>query len=256
MTEEQVKILIRDEIRFLRWYAFLATASILLLLFAAFRQSDEKSQFKEIDVQRINIVESNGMPRIILASSSKAPDLLIKGKSEPRATGKNPPGIIFFNDEGSECGALSTSSTAGENGSYTASSRLVFDQIQSDETIALQYYDESGKRYAGLTIMDRPEIPITPEITAKIHSMWKLPQGPEKNKVMQELGSLGVFESERVFVGKTQRKSATVNLSDRGGNVRIRLWVDSLGTPRLDFLDKMGNITCSLPDSLHAGATR
>jgi hypothetical protein len=252
MTEKEVLAVIRREVRVLRWYAFMATAAIALLIFAAFKQNAEKHQFDEIDVQRINIVEKDGKPRIILANRSMAPDLIIKGKTEQRATGKNSPGIIFFNDEGTECGALSTASTSGENGSYTASSRLVFDQFQSDETVALQYIDENGKRYAGLTVMDRPEIQITPEITAKVRSMWKLPEGPAKNQALRKLDSLGVFESERVFIGKTQRKSATVNLSDRNGNLRIRLWVDSLGTPRLDFLDRSGNVTCRLPDSLRA----
>jgi len=253
MNEQQVISIIRRELRFLRWYAFIVTASIVFLMFSAFTQNTEKHEFDEIEVHRLNIVEKDGTPRIILASRSMAPDLIIKGKSEQRSTGKNSPGIIFYNDEGSECGALTTASSAGEDGSYTASSRLVFDQFQSDETIALQYLDENGKRYAGLTVMDRPEIPLTPEITAKVRAMWKLPQGPAKNKALEELDSLGVFESERVFVGKTQRKSATVNLSDRKGNLRLRLWVDSLGTPRLDFFDKTGKVTCSLPDSLHEG---
>jgi len=256
MTEEKVLAVIRRELRFLRWYAFIATAAIALLLFSAFEQNVDKHQFDEIDVQRINIVEKDGSPRIILASRSMAPDLIIKGKAEQRGTGKNSPGIIFYNDEGSECGALSTASSSGENGSYTSSSRLVFDQFQSDETIALQYIDENGKRYAGLTVMDRPETQITPEITTKVRAMWNLPQGAAKNKALNELDSLGVFESERVFIGKTQRKSATVSLSDRKGNLRVHLWVDSLGTPRLDFLDKLGNITCSLPDSLHAASLR
>ena len=248
MNEQQTLSKIQRELRVLKMYALVTTALIAIVWFAGFTQK-EKQQFEEIDVQRINIVEKDGKPRLILANKALAPDLIIKGKAQQRATGRNSPGIIFFNDDGTESGALMSVSTRGENGNYTATSRLVFDQFESDEMMALQYIDESGKRYAGLTVLDRPEIQITPEITAKVHAMWKLPQGPEKNKALNELDSLGVFESERVFIGKTQRKSATVNLSDRKGNTRIRLWVDSLGTPRLDFLDQKGQLTYRLPDS-------
>ena len=40
-----------------------------------------------------------------------------------------------------------------------------------------------------------------------------------------------------------------VNLSDRDGKPRIRLMVDSLGTPSLEFLDATGRVTSRLPDA-------
>ncbi|MBI5020946.1 MAG: hypothetical protein HZB59_05875 [Ignavibacteriales bacterium] len=230
-----------------------ATAFMIVMWFAGFTQKTNQ-KFDEIDVQRINIVEKDGKPRLILSNRELAPDLIIKGKTQQRATGRNSPGIIFFNDDGTESGALMSASSRGESGSYTATSRLVFDQFESDELMALQYIDESGKRYAGLFLWDRPETPMTPEIQQQIRAIWKMPEGSEKNKALNRLDSLGVYESERVFIGKTQRKSATVNLSDLKGNTRIRLWVDSLGTPRLDFLDQNGGITYRLPDSARASS--
>jgi hypothetical protein len=43
-------------------------------------------------------------------------------------------------------------------------------------------------------------------------------------------------------------KAALVNLSDRNGKTRIRMMVDSLGAPSLEFLDETGKVTSRLPE--------
>jgi len=51
-----------------------------------------------------------------------------------------------------------------------------------------------------------------------------------------------------VYVGRDASKAAVLNLSDRNGKPRLRLTVDSLGTPSLEFLDATGNVTSRLPE--------
>jgi len=46
-----------------------------------------------------------------------------------------------------------------------------------------------------------------------------------------------------MFVGRDQQKNAVLNLSDPNGKPRLRLVVDSLGAPRIDFLDATGKVT-------------
>jgi len=46
---------------------------------------------------------------------------------------------------------------------------LTFDQYEQDQTIALQYVDDSGKRRAGLMIKDYPTIISAMELDEK----WK-----------------------------------------------------------------------------------
>ena len=58
----------------------------------------------------------------------------------------------------------------------------------------------------------------------------------------------------RLFLGKHRNKSVALNIRDRKGNLRLHLGVDSLGTPKLDFLNEKGEITYSLPDSAHIAA--
>jgi hypothetical protein len=55
--------------------------------------------------------------------------------------------------------------------------------------------------------------------------------------------------AQRLYAGRDDARNAIVSLSDRQGNVRMRMRVDSLGRASLDFLDGAGRITFSLPDS-------
>jgi hypothetical protein len=55
--------------------------------------------------------------------------------------------------------------------------------------------------------------------------------------------------AQRVYVGRDVSKAALVNLSDRNGKTRLRLMVDSLGTPSLEFLDASGAVTSRLPSA-------
>ena len=55
--------------------------------------------------------------------------------------------------------------------------------------------------------------------------------------------------AERVYVGRNVSRAAVVNLSDPSGRPRLRLMVDSLGTPSLEFLDEGGKVTARLPEA-------
>ena len=78
--------------------------SVFVLLVSGF-VGRNRTNFDEITVQRINIVEPGGTLRTIISSKAAAPGVYVKGKEEPR---EDPPtaGMIFLNDEGSEIGGL------------------------------------------------------------------------------------------------------------------------------------------------------
>jgi hypothetical protein len=58
--------------------------------------------------------------------------------------------------------------------------------------------------------------------------------------------SEGKWEINRVFVGQEQG-AAGMRIHDRAGRMRIRIVVDSLDVPRLEFLDVQGNVLQTLP---------
>jgi hypothetical protein len=50
-----------------------------------------------------------------------------------------------------------------------------------------------------------------------------------------------------VFIGRDPAKAAVLNLFDPQGRPRLRMIVDSLGTPSMQFLDESGKVTARYP---------
>ena len=235
------------ELRILRIYALIATILLAVFSVSAFQQGGQKTKFSEIDVERINIVEPDGHYRMVLSNRPRSVGPIAYGKPFGYAGGTRP-GIIFFNDEGTENGGL-TFYGKTENGKFSSGVHMSFDQYNQDQVVVLNYHDDNGTRRTGLTFADRANIPIM-DLVAQLDSVNKLPDGPAKSAARQRVLAPrdGVpMYAERVYMGRNSAKAALLNLSDRDGKTRIRLQVDSLGAPTMEFLDAEGKVIAKLP---------
>ncbi len=203
--------------------------------------SDTKRTFKEIDVERINVVESDGKLRMVLSNQKRQHPGTIDGRTFSR---ERPAGMLFFNEKGDEVGGLIFS---GDNGKGQYNS-LTFDKFRSDQTVALQHLEnEKGEFFAGLTINDQ-NMPLI-EAMDKIDAIKKIADEAERNKAMQEFSAKGQVTVRRVAIGKGRDKSAFLELRDEKGNPRIKISVEAGGNPRMDFLDEKGNVLQSIPNA-------
>ncbi len=230
------------EVRFLKIYAAGITLLFAVLAFSAFQQANQKMKFTEIDVERINIIEKDGKLKMVISNSERQHPGIIDGKMLSR---KRPPGMLFFNEKGDECGGLSFDGNQ-QDGKGNASALLAFDRFRQDQTVAIQYGENNGQYYAGLRVWDRPETSLGPVIE-KLTEIEKMKEGAEKTAAMQKLRELAGGAAERVMVGRDREQAAVVRLSDAKGKPRLRLSVDAAGTPKLEFLDDNGKVTYSLP---------
>ena len=241
---------IRRELRLLKIYATVITALLGTVSLAAFRQASQKQRFTEIDVERINVVEPDGKLRMVISNRPRSIGPIYKGKPFGYAGGSRP-GIIFFNDEGTENGGLTFEGKRQADGTFRAQSGFSFDQFNQDQVLYFQYNDNNGRRNMGLTIADRADVDIY-DLVAERDSITKaIPEGPARTAALQKWAQPrnGVpLAAPRVYVGRDASKAAVLNLSDRTGKPRLRLTVDSLGTPSLEFLDAAGNVTSRLPE--------
>src|SRR5215475_266480 len=105
---------------FLKSYAVLMTLLVGVQSLAAFRQSAQKARFTELDVERINIVEPDGKLRMVISNRPRSIGPVYQGKPFGYAGGTRP-GIIFFNDEGTENGGLTFTGRRREDGTYSSS---------------------------------------------------------------------------------------------------------------------------------------
>ena len=240
---------IRRELRLLKGYAIVVTALLGTLSLAAFRQASQKQKFTEIDVERINVVEKDGKLRMVISNRERSIGPIYKGKPFGYAGGTRP-GIIFFNDEGTENGGLTFSGARQPDGTYRASSGFSFDQFNQDQVLYMQYNDNNGRRNMGLTIADRLDADIYDLVMERDSIVKAHPAGAARDAALTKWAQPrnGVpMVAQRVYVGRDVSKAAVINLSDRDGKARIRLMVDSLGTPSLEFLDAAGTVTSRLP---------
>ena len=240
---------LRSELRLLKGYAALSTLLLALLTTAAFRQAAQKTRFTEIDVERINVVEPDGKLRMVISNRPRSIGPIYKEKPFGYPGGGRP-GIIFFNDEGTENGGLTFTGRRREDGTYSSSVGMSFDQFNQDETLTLRYTDENGRKAAGITVADRDEQRDIYDVIMQRDSINKLTDTTARAAALQRLFGPrnGVpLAATRVYLGRDRSKSALLNLYDPSGRPRLRLRVDSLGKASLEFLDESGAVTSRLP---------
>lgn len=237
---------IHREVRLLKLYILASSLLFGFLLLEGFAQAQQRQRFDEIDVGRINIVETSGKIRMTISNRDRAPDPLVSGQTVKRQGG-NPPGIIFFNDDGDERGGLVYS-----NGNAS----LTFDKYRQPELLRLAYSEDGQGSEGGLVVLDRPNQPPTVEemaqMAAQESTRRSLPAAERQavlNKLMDEAAAKGetLGGSLRVFAGKMRDRSAVVVLGDAVGRPRLRLSVAPQGDASIEFLDRSGKVIQRLP---------
>ena len=222
----------------------LAAAALGSLMPSALVQAEENAKvtrFDEISVHRLNIVEPNGRPRLILANSQRYPGLWFEGR-EYRHHSRTGGGMWFVNDDGDEVGGLTYRSNAANR---SASAGITFDQYKQDQTVSLLYSEANGQRQAGMRVWDRPDASIGPLMEMSDRAA-RAASPEERQRIRNEMQAWaranGGGGEERFFAGKVQQ-DAIVRLADPQGRTRLQMRVGVDGQPSIEFLDKNGKVT-------------
>ena len=243
------------DVRYLKRYAIVSTLAFGILALAAFRQqapqNPEKVKFTEIDVERINVVEPNGMYRMVLSNRPRSIGPIYKGKPFGYPGGGRP-GIIIFNDEGTENGGFTFTGSKDANGRVRASTHMSFDQFNQDQILVLSYSEDPRGRATGISVLDRTDVDILDLVNER--DSIQQAHAADTAALRRELTAWATrprngqpMAAQRMFVGRDRSKSALMSLSDPQGKVRLRLAVDSLGAARIEFLDTDGKVTRAIP---------
>ena len=250
MTDSLEKI--KKQIRFLIVYAMVSSILLFIALFLILKMDRKTGNLivEELTAKRINIVEPNGNPRLVLSNTEKSPENLNHGKPFG-IPGGNRAGLIFYDDEATECGGLVFSGRKDSSGKYFASGHFSFDQYNQNQDLYLQYLDDNGEKKTGLYVDDWHNSPAFPEFRRTYKEIEKLPKSPGKDAKLKQLlepANGNPAFAHRVFIGKDAAKSALINLADKNGKTRIELIVDSAGQAKINFLDSVGKVVYSLPN--------
>ena len=223
-----------------------------------FASTGTVSTSKVLTVERLNIVEADGKPAIVLANSQRPiaatqnGKLLLKGQEKER---RGAPSITFFDGKGDEVGGMAFDNQK-TSGGYEAVRSLSFDGYGQDQTVVLSHYQNPEGSESGLSISNRPtksmletqaQLGLEPGSTRKqleqaIGATLKGLSPQEQETRLQEL-----FGTPRAFFGSNMDGKASLELKDGKGRLRLVLEAPKEGDPVLRFLDEDGKTVLQLP---------
>jgi hypothetical protein len=248
---------VQKELRLLKIYALFSTVLFVALFCLAAKGAGRKAKFDEISAERIDIVEPDGKVRLTLANHERMPGGRMAGvdltaRYGNRVMSNNGPaaaGLIFFNDDGDECGGLIYGSKM-VGGKPEQVIYLSFDHYRQNEAINILQSEGDGKGRSGLQVVDTGS-PYTADAVQQMNALFLMKYGPEKDAAMKKFGSehaANLKYKPRLFVGHlVENDASAVVLMDTESRPRIRMEVDASNAPFLQFLDEHGKVTYSLP---------
>jgi hypothetical protein len=238
-----MKTKLEKEVRILKLYAIGSTIVFTALIMVGFNTIHNNQKFEEIDVERINIVESNGDLKMVISNKERQHPGIVNGKVIERDYPR-PPGIIFFNQMGDEMGGL----VYGENGPDGHFGSFTWDKVRGDQTMGYRHLEGADGSYeSGIQMWQQPNIPSEVSL-AKRDSVMKIEDNVLRKAAIKELKAKNLITTRRLFLGKNRGNAAVLEMLDLQGNTRIALMVEPDGTPKLIFFDEEGEITYSLPE--------
>jgi len=229
---------IRRQLRLAR--ASLAAALLLAAFVAvsAFRQSARPQNLGEITVERINVVDADGTLRLVISNKDRMHPGVIAGRTLQRP--RPYAGILFFNNQGDEAGGV-TLAGRDANGQRGAEAGLMFDQLGQDQTIGFDYTEENGQRTAAFKVWDRPDTSLG-EVVDQLNAANAIANPADREAAVARVRAAAPKAAQRVFVGKTRDRVASVTLADAQGRARLALKVDADGAASIEFLDAGGKV--------------
>lgn len=218
----------KKEIGFLKVYSGLLTVVLLGTIIYVLSQSKKEESFKEITVERINVVESNGNLKLVISNSERQHNGVVNGKALPER--ERQAGLIFFNSVGDECGGLVYDGNEKEAGMV-----LSVDKFRDDQVMQLQYIEdtENDVRKYGIQFWDYPKEDGFDERNEAFEKLQKIEDHDEKTIAYQKMKQNGLLPEDRMFVGKKMNKDVGLFINDTNGKPRIRIYIDADNNPKI-----------------------
>lgn len=209
----------------------------------------ENQTFKELTVEKLNIVDKSGSVKMTLFNQDDIPPAVFDSQvmaNHREGTGVS--GLMFYNHFGDEMGGLVFGSQE-ENGQLIHGGSLTFDKFRQDQLVQLQMMQQDNQFKYGVEVFDRPD-QLYPDYQKQIEKVQN-PATPleEREKLYQKIMA---ENPDRAFFGRDFEGNVGLHIKDSRGNTRIQLVVDKEDNTVVRILNKEGKVTFSLnPDELN-----
>jgi hypothetical protein len=224
--------------RALAAYAGGITAALCVVLLTG--TSGRQTEFNEISVNRLNVLEPDGTVRMVISGREDSPGLYAMNEHHERAD--RPAGLYFMNDEGTEVGGLIFSGERREDGRPFSMVHFSMDNYNQDQALVLRHIQDEGT-VTGLMVNDVPSVEYDYDALAQLNDL----DGEERRAAMAEIRESGVWDSRlRMFAGRGRNGDATIYLNDAEGRHRFLMAVTETGEVKLQLFDEEGQMTRDL----------
>lgn len=226
--------------RFLAIYSGVLTIVFVVTVLCGFAALRSQS-FDQLTVHRINFVEPDGTPRLIISDRAEFPGILMRGKEYPRPDRRDLAGMLFINDEAPEMGGLVWSGLKDKDGKVQNHAHLSFDQYEQDQIFVIDSGRDDQDTFSAIRIGERGDYPIQQEIDASVQ-INKLPKHQQAAEWKKFLAT-HTGDADRIYLGRSPDKSASLRIKDEQGHNRLIIRVDAGGNPVIRFLDEGGKVS-------------
>lgn len=234
--------------RFLVIYSAVVTVAFAVTLLCGFAAGRNQT-FDVLTVHRIDFVEPDGTPRLIISNREQFPGAFMRKKEYPRPDRRDAAGMIFVNDEGSEMGGLIFGGLKDKDGKVQNHGHLSFDQYEQDQIFAIDSGREDQEKFSAIRIGERGDYPIQEAYDESLR-IDKLPKD-QQDAEWKKFFSTHTGDANRIYLGRSPDKSASLRIKDADGHERLVMRVEANGDPVIQFLDAAGKITNEFSAAKH-----
>ena len=239
---------LEGKLNLLTAYAIISTIVFGAILTMSFKSNNDNkdSVYDEITVKRINIISEDGDLRLVLSNEFRQHPGRVNGQDLKKRD--RPSGILFFNEEGDECGGIIHWGKK-EDGVTSSGMSFTMDQYKEDQVLQIinnEYYSE-GKQsiQRGVAIIDLPtgsDLLTRMKKMEDIQNLLSTSSPEEQQKIIEQYGN-SLSSTQRLFIGKTKKNNAGIFLAGPDGKQRLNIYVDENNIPKIEITDEKGITT-------------
>ena len=184
----------------------------------------------ELTVKRINIVEDDGTLRIVIGNSTHGRTIPIRGRSIEHPGRTASAGLLFVNDEGTECGGLQYGGFRGPDGKQQ-SGYLTVDDYEQQESFRLGQAQgpEGSTKY--VEYLDRPAWSLA-DLVEELEGA----SPGEASAIQDRYAATEGYGVSRMRLAREYDGSARLVLRDGEGRDRLRFVVPAQGEPDVEVV--------------------
>jgi hypothetical protein len=198
--------------------------------------SDLGPVLDELTVKRINVVEDDGTLRIVIGNSTHGRSLPVRGRLVEHPGRNASAGLLFVNDEGTECGGLQYAGRRGPDGKEQMG-YLTVDDYEQNESLRFGMLQNGGASQKFVEFADQPEW----SVADLIEETEGLEPPAAQALIDRHFGEADGRGRSRMRLAREEDGSVRLVLRDGEGRDRLRFIVPADGDPVAEVVDPEGN---------------